>query len=185
VGRFRVLKFNGCDMPSYSIREIIPRGRPSAAMVLAGLVVLLTLAGLASSGLATAADGVHFDPNSPAGKEYALPLDQARDEATGGGGSDEGSAAGAPLFGVGVSPPGAPSARVPGPGGERGGDPASAGARRAAQRGSAPSAAAVVRIAEAGDGYPLTSGAAMVAAIVLLGGALGLALRGLQRRVVP
>ncbi|MGC1165450.1 MAG: hypothetical protein WA862_05015 [Solirubrobacterales bacterium] len=162
-------------------------------MVLAGLVVLVTLIGLASSGPATAADEVHFDPDSPAGKEYALPLDQAREEATGGGKADEDSAAGAPLFGAGVSPPGAgvsppgsASTRVPNPGGEQaGGRGANREADNPGRRGAAAGPAAIVRIAEAGDGYSLTSGAALVAAIVLVGGALGLALRALQRRALP
>ncbi len=39
----------------------------------------------------------------------------------------------------------------------------------------------MARLADAGAGYPATTGAAMVIAIVLLGGGLGLALRGLQR----
>jgi hypothetical protein len=127
---------------------------------------------------------VHFDPDSPAGKEYALPLDQARGEAIGGSESDRGAAPGAPLFGVGVSPPGPESAGIAGPGGEKAGRQASPGTKRSAPRGSAARPVAVVRISEAGDGYPLTSGAALVAAIVLLGGALGLAFRGLQRRAV-
>jgi hypothetical protein len=47
--------------------------------------------------------GVHVDPNSPGGKEYAIPLDQARNEATGGGGSQSsGGGSGSHLFGVGV-----------------------------------------------------------------------------------
>jgi hypothetical protein len=153
-------------------------------MVLAGVVVVLTLAGLTSSARAAAANGVHFDPDSPAGKEYALPLEQARDEATGGDASNEDSGVGAPLFGAGISPPGTASARIAGPSGVKAGPRANRGAGHSGQRGSAASPAAVVRISEAGDGYPLTSGAALVAAIVLLGGALGLALRGLQRRVV-
>jgi hypothetical protein len=45
--------------------------------------------------------GLHVDPDSPGGKEYAIPLDQARDDA-GGGGSQSGGGPGSHLFGVGV-----------------------------------------------------------------------------------
>jgi hypothetical protein len=45
--------------------------------------------------------GLHVDPDSPGGKEYAIPLDQARDAA--GGGSSYGGGSGSHLFGVGVS----------------------------------------------------------------------------------
>ena len=67
-------------------------------------------------------DEVHVDPNSPAGVEYELPLDRARQEAGGGGGggntgSGGGSAGGAtatgetPLFGEGVVSDGSAPAR--------------------------------------------------------------------------
>lgn len=46
--------------------------------------------------------GLHVDPNSPGGKEYAIPLDQARDQATGGGSQSSGGGSGSHLFGVGV-----------------------------------------------------------------------------------
>lgn len=44
--------------------------------------------------------GVVVDPDSPAGKEYALPLESARRDAGGGGGPDSSAA---PLFGAGIS----------------------------------------------------------------------------------
>jgi hypothetical protein len=154
-------------------------------MVLAGVVVALTLVMLMSSARAMAANGVHFDPDSPAGKEYALPLDQARGEATGGGESDEEAAPGAPLFGAGVPPTGPQSAGILGPGGEAADQQANPATKHSASRKSAARSGAVVHISEAGGGgYPPASGVAMVAAIVLLGGVLGLALRGLQRRAV-
>jgi hypothetical protein len=58
------------------------------------LVVLGNLIGMAPSAIA---GEVHFDSQSPAGKEYALPLPQARSEALG-----TGAPADAPLFGVGI-----------------------------------------------------------------------------------
>jgi hypothetical protein len=45
------------------------------------------------------------DPNSPAGKEYAIPLDQARENGSGSGGGDQGGANSA-SFGEGISRPG-------------------------------------------------------------------------------
>ncbi len=65
-------------------------------------------------GAAAASSGVVVDPDSPAGKEYAIPLQQARREAAAGkeapsGGSgvaavDQNGQGHVPLFGVGISP---------------------------------------------------------------------------------
>ena len=43
-------------------------------------------------------DGVHYDSDSPAGKEYVLPLEQARSQGT----DSTGRKGGAPLFGEGI-----------------------------------------------------------------------------------
>jgi hypothetical protein len=143
----------------------------------------MTLVGLAADCHAAAAKGVFFEPNNPAGKEYALPLAQARNEASGRGGSDGASGASAPLFGAGISGHG----RIAGQGGGKTDRLASPGAkgpgRRESTEGAGPrlGAAAIARLADAGGGYPTMIGAAMVAVIVLLGCGLGLALRGLQR----
>jgi hypothetical protein len=48
--------------------------------------------------------GVHADPGSPAAKEYALPLNQARQ--AGGGGGGHASSGSTALFGAGIKPPG-------------------------------------------------------------------------------
>src|SRR5215216_4332513 len=70
------------------------------AVVALGLVV-------PGAGVASAQDSeVHVDPDSPAGKEYALPLDSARRDACGspdGTGGSGGTGQSAPLFGAGVS----------------------------------------------------------------------------------
>ena len=96
---------------------------------------------LAASGVALAAPldpaaaQVFVDPGSPSGKEYAIPLEEARREASTGGGDfpvEQGERS-APLFGEGV---GEESAGA-GDGANRGGDgtpPASGGEK---QRGSA------------------------------------------------
>jgi hypothetical protein len=88
------------------------------------LSALLAVASFAPA--AAAQDkGVFVDPDSPAGKEYAIPLDQARRDAGAGGntGRDSGTG-GQPLFGVGIERAegaskrwggGSASARVGGP----------------------------------------------------------------------
>src|SRR5687767_11216329 len=67
------------------------------------LAIALALAAPAP-GVAQSGDP-QVDPDSPAGTEYELPLDRAREEAGGGGGasgSSDGTAGEAPLFGQGV-----------------------------------------------------------------------------------
>jgi hypothetical protein len=158
-------------------------------MVPVGLVGLATLFAAATPASSVAADGVHFDPDSPAGKEYALPLDQARNEAAGdkspeGTGSDEESGESAPLFGEGVSggtADDADSEGEEGSGGEgqrarpddRGaGGPRGQGERTGGELGD---------LADADDGYPLIAGVGLAALILLAGLGLGLGLRSLQR----
>ena len=69
------------------------------------LVALVVLGAVAlGAGVASAQDrGVHVDPDSPAGKEYALPLDSARQDASGGPSGTAATGNGAPLFGAGIS----------------------------------------------------------------------------------
>jgi hypothetical protein len=71
--------------------------------------VLALTAGIAVPAATSAQDGSRPDPDSPAGVEYQLPLDRAREEAAGrerdrrrGTGEGGGSA---PLFGAGIEPP--------------------------------------------------------------------------------
>lgn len=127
---------------------------------------------------------VHFDADSPAGKEYALPLDQAREEAAGAGKTDGPAGEKAPLFGEGVSNagggPGAGGGSAGGAGGETptgGGDNQSQGGQ-AAVRSSAAVAAAL-----AGDdnGYAMSSALLWILAIAALAGIAALLLRALQR----
>jgi hypothetical protein len=167
-------------MPFNSTRDSLPHSQPRPAILLAGVVVLAALCWLAVPGAGAVAGGVHFDPESPAGKEYALPLAQARNEATGEGGSS----ASAPLFGAGIS--GRERAIVRS--GNGASQPASGGSKRAngatkrSERQKATEGTiAGTRLADIGDGYPVTDGVGMVAVIVLLGGGLGLALRALAR----
>jgi hypothetical protein len=65
---------------------------------------------LGTPGAASAQErGVHVDPGSPAGKEYAIPIERARREASGGskissGNTSTQAAAPVPLFGQGIKP---------------------------------------------------------------------------------
>ncbi len=99
------------------------------------MVAVLILA-LTASTAAAQEDGVTVDPRSPAGKQYALPIDQARRDATGGGPGDR-RADGArptPAFGQGVRPETAAGGS---------GSPAGDGAPGAAPRSGSPAEATV------------------------------------------
>jgi hypothetical protein len=72
----------------------------SAAGILAAIALICAASTQAATGLEP---GVHTDPGSPAAKEYALPLNQARQTGGAPGHASTGSAA---LFGAGIKPPG-------------------------------------------------------------------------------
>ncbi len=94
------------------------------------VLVVLGCGLLAAPRAAAAPDEVIFDPGSPAGKEYAIPLDDARRGAEGAGGAGgAGSSAGPagrsdianpPLFGAGVKPERSGGGSSGGPGGSFG-----------------------------------------------------------------
>lgn len=165
--------------------------RPRTTLILpTALLAFLALFTMAAASRAEAGE-VHFDPESPAGKEYALPLQQARNEALGGGGESTpggGGSAGAatPLFGVGVggegggSGPGGGTAR---PGGEskpEGGDEGAQSGRSGdlpeSDSGSARAGAAATASYSEGEGLLLLAG------ILTLGAAIGLGLRAFGRQ---
>jgi hypothetical protein len=160
-------------------------------------ITTLALGGLlAGAGLpatAGAEPGLTVDPQSPAGVEYAVPLDQGRGHggsgqpgggsstpspANGGGTSDSGSQGGASgLFGSGIKPHGKKDAGSDGgkkeaspKGGARSGGGASGGSGGAAPRRVAP--------VEASAAYSTTAPlAGLIGAVLLLGGGIGLLLR--------
>ena len=136
-----------------------------------------TVLALAAATPAQALDpGVNYDPTSPAGKEYAIPLVEGRAE--GAGTEDQQAAANTP-FGEGIQPPGGrgPGARGDGGNGGNGGAP-SGGAGGGGQAAS-PAARAEQRrqilVAEEPNGTAgatLWLAAAMLAAAVLAAGLL-------------
>jgi len=84
-----------------------PNTRRAAALVIAGL-------SLGAPASAVAIDpGVNYDPGSPAGKEYAIPLVEGRSE--GAGTTNQRAGANIP-FGVGITPPGGGSSAKSGSG---------------------------------------------------------------------
>lgn len=127
---------------------------------------------------------VHFDADSPAGKEYALPLDQAREEAAGAGKTDGPAGEKAPLFGEGVSNAGGGTGTGGGSAGGAGGETATGGGESQSQGGQAAErSSAAVAAALAGDdnGYAMSSALLWILAIAALAGIAALLLRALQR----
>jgi hypothetical protein len=128
---------------------------------------------------------VHFDPESPAGKEYALPLDQAREEAASAGKTDGPAGEKAPLFGEGVSSGGGgPQAGGGGPatgspGNGAAGD-GSDGQPQAAGSNHSPAAVAAA-LSDDDNGYAVSSAILWILAIAALAGIAALLLRAFQR----
>jgi hypothetical protein len=126
--------------------------------------------------------GVHVDPGSPAAKEYALPLNQARQ--TGAGASSSSTSSG-PLFGAGIKPPGAGGSSHSGSGSGtakatgRGGAAGPNGANTAARLSALPSALLRASSSQASSG----GGGSILAllgggvAILVLGGLGGMILK--------
>lgn len=145
------------------------------------ITILIALAAFPSTALAQT--GVHVDPESPAGKEYAIPLEQARREA---GGTDGGAArpgAQAPLFGQGIGDSSTSA-------GSAGGDPSAAGRGDAGQAGAgaggspaaAPETSKSAAVAAAvGGGSSTALTAAIIGAVLLAAALAGVALRRVLR----
>jgi hypothetical protein len=144
---------------------------------LAIAVLAPTLAATAPAVPALAQSGVHVDPRSPAGKEYALPLDQARREA--GQSGHQGSASGrSALFGEGIEPAAQGGG---GTGKAKGSAPGTA--RRSSGKSESRSGAAArltATIGATGDS-PLLVDGGIALAVLLAAGAFGLALRRVLR----
>ncbi len=74
---------------------------PSGLKVAATAALILAFI---APGAVAQEDGVFVDPDSPAGKEYVLPIDQARRDATGAGARSPVTGRPTPAFGEGVRP---------------------------------------------------------------------------------
>ena len=152
------------------------------ALVALGLVV-------PGAGVASAQDnGVHVDPDSPAGKEYALPLDSARRDASGSPSGTGATGQGAPLFGAGVSKAaGSGGGERSGSGGGQG--DGSSGADRGGGN-SAVSGADATQVARAAadKGGGLSAGVItllIAMGVLFVGILIGLSVRGLRRTNSP
>jgi len=149
----------------------------------AHVAVAATIASIvALSGIAVAQEpGVQVDPESPAGKEYGIPLEQARR----GAGGATGGAVGNEAFGAGVTPAGDQDDP---PGGASGGSTA---ARNGAEPASGPSGArssapesrrtgrdaGVPSLREPDNDSTGLLVAVIALTVIACGGALGLALK--------
>jgi hypothetical protein len=154
------------------------------------LVALVALGLLVpGAGAASAQDsGVHVDPESPAGKEYALPLDSARRDASGGSNGTGASGQGAPLFGAGVSKAtGSGGSERSGSGGGQGDGSASTDRGGSVSGGSGADAAQVARtVADSGGGLSAGVITLLIAmGVLLLGILIGLSVRLLRRTNSP
>lgn len=153
-------------------------GRSARTLAVTAVVMEVALTAPASA----QEPGVIRDPDSPAGKEYALPFDAAR---RAGAGPDAPKEQGvAPLFGIGIRPPGSGPRGGSGAGDSnaRRGDGAAGSGRgaggrdeRAEQRPNLPSAGEL----DGGDTSSVTL--TILAAVLLGGGLLGVALRAGSR----
>lgn len=149
--------------------------------------VLAVSAGMAlafvggGAGVATAQqEGVFVDPDSPAGKEYALPLDTARREAQGGGGSPAAGADAPALFGEGISPRSSAQRDGAGPGKSGSTNGTSSGERD--RSGAAEASQAVAKaVAQRSGGLSAGWLTILIAAGVLLAGiTIGVSVRVLR-----
>jgi hypothetical protein len=156
-------------------------------MAVVRVASILALTALLAAGAtpAGAQDGPVVDPNSPTGKEYALPLDTARREAAGVKGKAATKGESAPLFGEGIEAAGnaAPSPRKTTS--SRATSPSKANGA-AGVAGDAPAAAARI-LAGARPGAPSDGGLSPLVAVgggmllLACGAAAGLALRRRSR----
>jgi hypothetical protein len=140
-----------------------------------GLAALVATASLGVPGAAQAQEpGVHVDPDSPSGREYVIPLEEARrvgrdtaDQPVPTSGSAQ-----APLFGDGIEPAAAAAPKTGGSGDASSKRKPAAGSSRAERAagkdgGGGPPATAAVYAGQGTSGRPQ---------IVFLGGALALVL---------
>jgi hypothetical protein len=152
---------------------------------LVAVAPVLLLFGLGASSVQAQ---VRLDPNSPAGVEYQLPLERARDEAAGGatrgprsdegGGSAGDATAGATrsqLFGLGIQGPDKKRRGAGATAGKAGASSADGGSPGISEK--AGRVAVASRAVERGAHSTIPITVAIAAGLVLLGGGTGLVLR--------
>ena len=169
--------------------ELLPRGRVLLDWmgVHAKITALAAGSMLLAAGLPSAAQaepGLTVDPQSPAGVEYAVPIDQGRGHGGPGNGAAGGGKNSSPtLFGSGIKPSGSGSSGGNGDSGDGGSD--SKDGKGADKRGDAKpprdggsAGQPAVTAANAAASYSATGPiAGLIAAILVGGGGLGLFLR--------
>ena len=127
------------------------------------------------------------DPDSPAGAEYAIPLDRARDEADGNSKRSTGSA---PLFGEGISRSGEAVGAQGGSGGSGGSGTGGSASDSSGGSGSGSGAGAKVSVPAASDTAGASTGPTILIPLAVLALAGGVALlvarlRSRSRRPSP
>lgn len=159
-------------------------GRVRMVCVVTGCICALLAGGTCGNALAAAGSslepGVHIDPRSPAAKEYALPLAQARQIGAGGGASENEG----PLFGAGITPsgPSGPtgSRTLPRSGSDSHANGETGGVSGPERSAGAPRRASLASPGSGGDGSLLALIGGGVA-IIVLGGFGGTVLRHSRR----
>lgn len=154
----------------------------ATTIAIAAVATLLVFEALPGSALAE--PGLTVDPQSPAGVEYAVPLDQGRGHGgdsggSGGGGSSSGgnTAGGSPpLFGSGIKPVSEKSGQGS-PNSSPGNDRTGRGVDGLAQQSEADKANVAAAVSTARSYSTVPSLAIVVAAILLAGVGFGLLLR--------
>lgn len=153
---------------------------------------------LALAATATAQDGVTYDPDSPAGREYALPLEEARGEGggkgstTSGGGSEASGGNDSGLFGDGITPrasAGSPTASSNGNGSSPSPSsdspsPEEDAAADVPQTQPRPDSPVSVALSDGSSDSLLTGGVVALAALLAAGG-LAVGVRRLNRPPLP
>jgi len=132
------------------------------------------------------AQDVHVEPDSPAGREYALPLDAAR-RAAAGPGSEGASGESAPVFGAGISKRDASGpeqtsgsdGRAAGPG--SGASQGSSGGQQGPGVGGADATRAARAVADTGGLSPGLLAVLIALGVVTVGALIGLSVRSLRR----
>jgi hypothetical protein len=154
---------------------------------MAGMLVVLAFGCSTASahGGTAGGSGVHIDPGSPAAKEYAIPLSQARQI---GSGSSSSASSTATAFGAGIKPPASGSSSRSGLGSRDSkarhrGRSSRVGARKHTATVSSPAATVPAAVLEASSTHASSGGSGSILAL-LGGGVLILVLGGLGGTVL-